>query len=248
MHFNLTQVLCVSVVVAVAGLLRGFSGFGFAMVAVPLATMFMEPVQIVPVVLALQLSSGVLTLRTDWHEIDRRSVGRIALVAVPFLIIGTWALTQLPGKPIRMAIGCVTIGAALLLWRSGGRKESGPPTVLSTMLAGSVSGLLHGMVAMGGPPLTMFYLSGRFSPPVARASITAIFTLISILPLGASIYSGHFTWSSLWLFAILAPTMLFATAIGSGLFRRFPNQHRSVSLPLLGLVGLIALVNASALP
>jgi len=106
------------------------------------------------------------------------------------------------------------------------------------------SGVLHGLLAMGGPPLTMYYLRGAFTPQAARASMTGAFTLMSFMPLTDAVVSGRFDGESMALFGLLLPTMLVATWIGARLFYGSPGRHRAVSLPLLAGVGLLAVWSA----
>lgn len=239
----MSDALFLSAVVAVAGVMRGFSGFGFAMFAVPLATVVAEPARVVPVVLALQLASGLWSLRTDWFEIDRGSVVRLVVAALPFVFLGTWLLQSVPSRPVRFVVGGATLAAAAMLWMSRHASRAAP-TPAFTIGTGAASGLLHGLVAMGGPPLTLYFLRGGFAPAVARASMTAIFSLISVGPLAAAIHDARFDAASGRLFVVLLPTMLIATWIGGRLFRRYPGRHRTVSIPMLATVGLFAALNA----
>lgn len=239
----LAEVALLSAIVAAAGMLRGFSGFGFAMFAVPLMATVMAPARAVPVVLALTFVSNLQTLRADWHDIDRRSVVPLVAWAIPFSMLGNWVLASMDDRPLRVIIGVVTVGATLMLWRAGVRQRPRPSRA-ATAMTGMTSGILHGLLAMGGPPLTMYYLRGAFTPQAARASMVATFTLMAIGPLADAILSGRFDGESAMLFVVLLPTMVAATWFGGRLFHAAPGHHRAVSLPLLAGVGLLAVWSA----
>jgi len=240
---SLAELALLSVIIAAAGVMRGFSGFGFSMFAVPLMALVMAPARAVPVVLALTFVSNLQTLRSDWHDIDRRSVLSLVVWAIPFAMLGNWLLEALDERPLRLIIGAVTVGATLLLWRAGAspRPRPGGPATAAT---GMASGILHGLLAMGGPPLIMYYLRGAFSPQAARASMTAAFTLMTLGPLADALVSGRFDGRSAMLFVVLLPTMVLATWVGGRLFHLSPGRHRAVSLPLLAGVGLLAVWSA----
>lgn len=240
---SLAEAALLSLIVAAAGLLRGFSGFGFSMFAVPLMATVMAPARAVPVILALTFVSNLQTLRADWDDIDRRSVLSLVAWAIPFAMLGNWVLSVLDERPLRIIIGLVTVGATLVIWRAGPR-ERPRPSATATAFTGMTSGVLHGLLAMGGPPLTMYYLRGAFSPQAARASMLATFTLMTIGPLAEAILSGRFDGESTLLFAVLLPTMIAATWVGARLFHAAPGHHRTVSLPLLAGVGLLAVWSA----
>ncbi len=240
---SLAEAALLTAIIAAAGVMRGFSGFGFSMFAVPLMATVMAPSRAVPVVLALTLVSNMQTLRSDWHDIDRRSVLSLVVWAIPFAMLGNWVLAVLDERPLRLIIGAVTVGATLLLWRAG----AGPrprPSGIETALTGTASGILHGLLAMGGPPLIMYYLRGAFTPQAARASMTGAFTLMTLGPFADSLVSGRFDGKSAMLFIVLLPTMIAATWVGGRLFHGSPGSHRMVSLPLLAGVGLLAVWSA----
>lgn len=240
---SLAETALLSAIIAVAGVMRGFSGFGFSMFAVPLMAVVMAPSRAVPVVLALTFVSNLQILRSDWHDIDRRSVLSLVVWAIPFAMLGNWLLEVLDERPLRLIIGVVTVGATLLLWRAGAAARP-RPSGLATMATGTTSGILHGLLAMGGPPLIMYYLRGAFTPQAARASMTGAFTLMTLGPLAAALQSGRFDGQSAMLFVVLLPTMVVATWIGGHLFHLAPGRHRMVSLPLLAGVGLLAVWSA----
>src|SRR5690606_38049828 len=145
--------------------------------------------------------------------------------------------------PLRVIIGMVTVGATLVLWRAGARPRPRPGAA-ATAVTGMTSGVLQGLLAMGGPPLTMYYLRGAFTPQAARASMLAIFTLTTSGPLAEAVLSGRFDGESATLFIVLLPTMVVATWFGGRLFHAAPGHHRAVSLPLLAGVGLLAVWSA----
>src|SRR5690606_12942470 len=117
-----------------------------------------------------------------------------------------------------------------VIWRSGANRRP-RPSGIATAITGMSSGVLHGLLAMGGPPLTMYYLRGAFTPQAARASMTGAFTLMTLGPLTDAVVSGRFDAESLVLFGLLLPTMLVATWVGGRLFHGSPGSHRAVSLP-----------------
>src|SRR5690606_29089320 len=82
---SLAEAVLLSAIIAAAGMMRGFSGFGFAMFAVPLMTVVMTPSRAVPIILALTFVSNLQTLRADWRDIDRRSVLWLVAWALPFV-------------------------------------------------------------------------------------------------------------------------------------------------------------------
>src|SRR5258708_1709968 len=81
--------------VFLAGALRGYSGFGFALAAVPLLTTCWPPVLAIPVVLILEMVLTVAFLPGLWVSFDRRSVPLLVVAAAIATPIGQWLLSHL---------------------------------------------------------------------------------------------------------------------------------------------------------
>ena len=113
-----------------ASLLRGFTGFGFGIAAVPLLSLALPPAKVVPFVVVLQVIVGVGGLRQAWPLCDWRAVGRLSPGLVLGIPIGLAVLTAFRADPVRLAIGCAILGSVLLLWR-GLRLPPAPSRVLT---------------------------------------------------------------------------------------------------------------------
>lgn len=234
-----TMALALSAVVAAAAVLRGFTGFGFGLFAMPFASLFMDPVRAVPVVLSLQLASGAVTLRSDLATVDRHSSAAIAAAGLPFVALGAVLLHLAPQDMVRLLVGLVTVAAAVGLALAPPVRTPRPGLAV-TLATGASSGFLQGLVAMGGPPLTAFYLRGWFTPAAARASMTLVFSLFCAAPLLLGALAGQITGRDVALAALLLPALVLGTLAGGWLFRRLPGGHRRVALIALGLVGAMA--------
>ncbi len=70
--------------VFLAAVLRGFTGFGFGLAAVPLLSLVLPPAEVVLLVVTLQVVVGGGGLRAAWPECDSRSVGLL----FPGLVLG----------------------------------------------------------------------------------------------------------------------------------------------------------------
>lgn len=235
----LRTALVLSAAVSVAAVLRGFTGFGFGLFAMPIASLMMDPAHAVPLVLSLQLASGVVTLRSDLATVDRKSSAAIAAVGLPFVALGASVLHAAPQDAVRVMIGCVTVGAAVALALAPPVRTP-RPSLAVTFAAGASSGFLHGLLAMGGPPLVAFYLRGWFAARVARASMTLVFSVFSMAPLILSATQGQTSLREMALAAALLPALVLGTFVGGLIFKRTPGGHRAVALMALGVIGAVA--------
>ena len=162
----------------VAALARGFSGFGGALIFVPLASAVFGPQVAAPI---LMLVDGVLQLtlmKNAWRIGARREVGIMALGALAGIPLGVLALKHLDPVVLRWGISGLTI-AMLALLMSGWRYHGQPRRPL-TVGVGFLSGLLSGAIQAGGPPVVAYWLGGGNAAATMRANIILFFFCTSI--------------------------------------------------------------------
>ena len=113
--------------VFLAGFLRGFTGFGFALAAVPVITLFVEPASVVPSIPIVAMVAGAEQMRRAWRVANWHAIRRLLIGAVLGAPVGVLALSYLPANIMRALIGLVLLFAVLALWR-GYRFKERPPT------------------------------------------------------------------------------------------------------------------------
>jgi uncharacterized membrane protein YfcA len=239
MTLSVTQwVLCV-LAVALSAVLRGYSGFGFALAATPLLVSLIPPTAAVPVVLMLQIGSSLVGLKHTLAEADRRSVSVMAVAAALATPIGTWLLIVWSADAARLTAAALTLAAAVVL--GTGFRFKAQPSLPASVPFGVAAGLFGGLCAMPGPPAILYYLGSPISNATARASMTLLFLIISIVSLIGATVGGVVTLQAVALAAVTMPIMFAGTRIGSYLFKRLHSAHyRPVCLVILVAVGLVA--------
>ncbi|EGI76434.1 sulfite exporter TauE/SafE family protein [Hylemonella gracilis] len=234
----------VGLAIFAAGVMRGFSGFGAALFATPALSLVFPPAAIAPVMMGLQVFSGLQTLRTDWPHILWRRVGPLLACSVLVAPFGAWLLVGVPADAGRLAIGVIVLATALLLL-SGWRAARAPGPV-ATALAGGGSGLLNGFSAMGGPPLVAYFLSGHFAASAARASMTFVFLGQNIVSLATIFALDGVPARFLPHLALALPAQVAGILLGQRLFERYGQAHyRRVCILVLGAVALLLIARAA---
>ncbi len=172
-------VLAAALVIGIAALIRGYSGFGFAMVGVAGLSIATPPIVAIPTVLILELIVGLLLLPPVWREISWRPVLTLLAGAVVLTPVGAILLIQLPENATRIALAVVIASAAIVLMRT--------PTVrpvtgtVSTVATGGVAGLLNGAFGISGPPVVLFFLNTQRGAAISRASMMACFLVLDLV-------------------------------------------------------------------
>ena len=227
--------------VFVAGIIRGYSGFGFAMVAVTSISLVLPPIHVVPLVLILEVLASIKLVPQVWKDIDWHSLRWLlagSLLATP---IGVYLLANVPAEPMRIAISLmVLVAAILLLYGWAWRRMPGRPLILTT---GVTSGILNGAAAIGGPPVILFYLSSPAGVTVSRASIIAYFLGIDVMGLAMASIQGLTTSKTLLMTAVCLFPLYFGITIGSRMFIKTDKEsfrhHVLILLIILSIAGLL---------
>lgn len=237
-----------SLIVTMAGVfaaaaLRGFTGFGFGLAAVPLLSLALPPTQVVPLVVTLQVAIGLIGLRAALPQCDWRAVWTLLPGLVVGVPIGLLILTTLPANPVRLVIGAA-IGFSVWLIQRGVRLPPGPSRLV-TFGAGMASGILNGLASVGGPPVVVYLLALGHEPARMRATSMVYFMLASCVSLAPMTAKGMVTRDTLiWATASL-PVLFGGSWIGSwGFFKARPRYHRMVALTTLSLLAILLIGRA----
>ena len=222
-----------------AGFVRGLAGFGLSVVLVPVLQLTMAP-QLAVFVGLVSLS---LIALTDIGRIRRdadRSFVPFALIAVAAAPLGLWALSVLSVDLARVLIALVSLTAFVLVVSPLGPLRL--PRVAALPMAGIATGFLGGFAGMPGPGMGPFYLRGSFVPRAARASMMAIFFVLSPLSVGLFWWRGVGSWQELALAALLFPAVLAGDWLGHHAFGRVTTRQWQVATGVvLAVTAMVAL-------
>jgi uncharacterized membrane protein YfcA len=229
--------------VLVAGIIRGYSGFGFSMIATTSLTLVLPPVEVIPVVLLLEILASASLLPRVWKQIDWRSLSWLSVGVLLGTPPGVFLLAHVPAKPMRAGIAFTIMLFVVLLWRGFHlKKMPGKPETVTT---GLFSGFLNGAAAIGGPPVILFYFSSPAGVAVSRASIIAYFLGTDSLAWLVSLAQGLVTLQTGILTGILCAPLLVGIFIGNRFFTRSDESaFKQKVLILLMVLSLAALSRA----
>jgi hypothetical protein len=239
----LVTILFVVLSAFVAALLRGFTGFGFAIAAVPLLSLALTPARVVPLAVVLQVLASALDLRaaariTDWRSLVSLSPGLVAGTPLGLLL-----LTRLSANDARLTIGLLIIGSVALL--GCGLRLPERPARWMVALVGMIAGVMNGVAAVPGPPVVAYLLALPHRPTVIRATSLVFFTFTAIVATVPFALAGLVDTQTL-LFALLAwPALLVGSRLGAWAFHRAkPHHHRRISLAILSGLAMILIARA----
>ena len=227
-------------VAALAGLVRGFSGFGGAMIYMPLVAALYDPrIAAVTILLADFVSTSPFaipeTRRCNWREVLPISIAMA--VGVPF---GTWALIALDPIVLRWCISIIVLG--LLPPLAFGWRYQAQPGLAVTLGVGLFSGVSAGAVQIAGPPVILYWLSRVGSSVAVRANIMVFFMICGVVLVAVYAIEGLFTAQALALSLLLGIFYLGGVGLGSYFFRSASDRlYRRIAYLIIALAALLSL-------
>jgi uncharacterized protein len=222
----------------VAAIVRGFSGFGFSLVAISALSLVYTPAEIVPSIFMLELAASLNLLPSIWKDIHWTSLGPLILGCIIATPLGVWLLAHVAAAPMQLALAIFVLIATALLW-SGFALKSIPGKTGAT-LAGAVSGLGNGAFGIGGPPVILFYFSSPAGALAGRASLTAYFLMTDIIGLANLSAHGLVTQNAALRALLYLPALLAGVWIGARSFKGTnPETFRKAVLVLLSVLAVV---------
>ena len=223
-----------------ASLARGFSGFGAALIFIPLVSALLGPKIAVPLLL---VTDGLMTagmIPGAVRRADRRDVFTMALGAVVGVPTGTWLLTSLDPVVLRWCI--VALAAAMLALLVSGWRYRGRPKPPLTVLVGLVSGFFSGAAQVGGPPVVAYWLGSTTAAATVRANIVLFFAITSVFGAIGYVWGGLITLHILSLAAVIAPVYGLGTWAGSRMFGLASDQtFRRICLAMIAFATVVSM-------
>jgi uncharacterized membrane protein YfcA len=231
----LYAVLCIFA----AAVVRGYSGFGFSLLAVTSLSLLLPPAQIVPSIFIMEVAASLHLLPGVWRDIHWRALLWLAVGALVGTPAGVYALAHVPPAPLTVALAVFVLIAAILLARGYALKSLPGPAV--TFATGTASGLFNGSFGIGGPPVILFFFSSPAGAAVGRASMIAFFLITDVAALAWQGWSGLLSMATLWRAVLFLPALTGGIWLGNrGFMRADPAEFRRWVLRLLMLLAVLS--------
>ncbi len=224
----------------VAGLARGFSGFGAALIFMPVASAIVGPQVAAPLIMVVDIVMALPMLPDAWRRADRRDVGIMAIGALIGVPLGGAALAL--ADPLWIRWGIVATVASLLALLATGWRYRGRPTPPLTIGVGITSGLFSGAAQIGGPPIVVYWLGGTIPVVRVRANIVLYFAASSLITAVTYLAAGLIDLRVLLLTVAAAPFYGAGIYGGSRLFGLASEMtFRRICLGLIAVAAIIGL-------
>lgn len=171
-----TTIILVSMIIALAGFTQGLTGFGSALVSVPLLSLIVGAQTAVPIA---GIFGWLVTLPIVWKmrpSIQHRTGLILFVGSIPASFVGAKLLASLPSQYILLTMGAVLIVSSVHSLRSTKPlfKKTSIPVTLG---AGFTSGMLGASVGESGPPVIAYTSMQPWSADQIKSTLAFFFML-----------------------------------------------------------------------
>lgn len=226
-----------------AGFLRGFVGFGAALVIVMVLSIAFGPAVAVPVANLSGLPATLQLLPTAVRDSERRFVVSFGLGTFIGAPIGAWILIAIDPSLMRMVISAFVLVLVLMIYRGWQFTRHTGPVALAS--AGAAAGLVQGSAGVSGPMAVVVSLSRPGTAFLQRANVIGTVTALNFCGLLPFWYHGLFTLEVVMISLMIIPLYSGAIWLGARFFVEGGHRHfRNAALISLAAIGVITMILA----
>jgi hypothetical protein len=207
-------ILLASLIIFIAYMVKGVTGFASSLIAVPLLSLFLDIKFVVPVIATMTFFSGIMLFVMTRQHINKQEF----FILIPFVLVGSFLGVQILAnfdsiilKKI-FAIFVIIFSIRMLL-------VAHKPSIKKlkkywAVIAGVIAGILGGMFDTNGPPLVI-YLSHKLKKAAFRATLTVIFFVDIIFRNILYVSSGITTLDTFKFSLFILPALIIGILAGS---------------------------------
>lgn len=239
-----TSLLVALLAALLAGSVSGLTGFGLALISVPLLLFVYQPQTVVFVTFALSVLINAAVVWDSFRDADLRLVAGLLVPAFVGVALGTEALRLIDPLLIRLLVGAVVVLSAGLLIRNV--RLPGAGTLWGTLVAGGTSGALSTATGLAGPPIVLLLASRGYAKHAFRGSSALYFLVVSAFALALLPLRGLVEPSDWPLALILAPAALIGKYLGTSILKRVSESaFHKLTLVLTFATGALGVATAA---
>ena len=206
-----------------AYIIRGITGFGSGLIAIPLLAHFLPLTFVVPLILVVDFSASLALIHHTRLTVRWGEIRALLPTTVIGTLIGVFLLVNLPREPL-------LLGLALFVMFFGVRyvfnvHSDKPVSRWWAVPTGFIGGSIGALFGTGGPPYVV-YLSHRLHDKAQlRSTLTGLFLIDGAFRFAAFLYTGlllqdHMISSLLYALPLMAVGLYIGNHVHLGISRR----------------------------
>ncbi|KPK87984.1 MAG: hypothetical protein AMJ94_16110 [Deltaproteobacteria bacterium SM23_61] len=231
-----------SLIIFFAFLTRALTGFGSALISVPLLALLFDLKLVVPLESLLEVGFTFLLIAKVYPKIHKSTLLPMIGGAVLGTLLGTYFLQTLGDPLLKRALGAFVILFAFYFWRGDREERSRNLSANWGILAGAGGGILGGLFGTSGPPFVAYLAYRLREKEVVRASLIGMFAVDYSWRTLVFAFSGLLSADLLFFCLGLIPALVLGTILGHKIHVRVTEgQFRKIVAGILFVSGILLL-------
>jgi len=228
-------------VLLLAAFVQGSVGFGVALVAVTLMSLYLPPDQSIPLMSLLAATLSFVMLLRYRQSFNLRATTRLLAGSIFGIPIGVFLLRQLEGDLVINILGVIVIAYALYALSNMRLPELKRP--FFGYIFGFFGGILSGAYNTGGPPVIIYGSCRRWEPSAFKGNLQGYFLINSSIVVLTHWAMGNYSPLILQRYLFAVPAVFLGLGLGFALDGRLnPILFRKLVLILLLVLGAALLI------
>jgi len=241
--FETDTLLIMAAIILIASVVKGLTGFGFALTSLPLLSIFIAPKTAVPIITICSVFLDGYTLYDTRKHVQYKEIITLVISGITGMILGTYFLVSLDSQIIRLVIGVVTV--LFTITSMMGVKHEISNTRLASIPVGLLSGVMGGTISISGPPIVLFFNNQNVEKKAFRANLIAYFFFLYFATVPAYFFGNLITLEMLQSSAVMVPVMFLGATMGIRLSKKIDETvFKRITLLLILVTGVMAILTS----
>lgn len=227
-----------------AGTISGLTGFGLALISVPILLFVYEPRTVVFLSFVMSIVICAAVVRDSFGDADRRMAAALVLPSFVGVVMGAEILRIADPTYIRLFVGAFVVLSAGLLLRE--IRLPGAKTRWGTVVAGWTSGALSTSTGLAAPPIVLLLASRGYAKHAFRATSSLYFLFMSVFGLIVLAARGLVETGDIPISLILVPAAILGKTLGTRILKRISeDSFRKLTLLFIFATGALGVATAA---
>ena len=233
--------LLISLIVLAAAFAQSLTGFGFALITMPLVTVVLGVRTAAPVVALAALTVYTVNLVRYRRAINVREVLRLGVASAAGIPVGIWVLANVDEHVVMRILGVVLVAYAVYsLLQPTVHRELSRGWVYP---AGFLAGCFGGAYNTPGPPVIVYGSMRQWPRDEFRAVLQALFFLNGVLVVSSHALAQHLSKQVLEYYLYAVPALVLGILVGSVVDRGIDSgRFRRIVMVMILVLGLALVV------
>ncbi len=213
---------------------QSLSGFGFALIAMPLVTIVLGVQTAAPLIALVGLTLYTINLLRFRRAVNVGELLRLGAASALGIPVGIWLLSSIEQVLVERILGAILIAYAAYVFLQPAARRALSPRWAYT--AGFVAGCLGGAYNTPGPPVVVYGSLRQWPKDEFRAVLQALFLLNAVLVVASHTVAHHVTLEVLTFYLYAVPALVLGILIGSRIDRKVDRNRFGIIVAVMILI------------